>query len=480
MNVAIYARVSTDAQAEKGYSIPTQLEACHNKAKELGATTIKEYVDNTSGYYLERPALEELRQALDGRLFQAVIIYDPDRLSRKLAHQLLLTDEIERSGAKLVFVSMDFQQTPEGQLFYQIRGAFADFEREKIKERTMRGKRGKMRQGKILGSYRAYGYIMNKQEGRLEVDPKTAPIVQRIFAEYNNTTHGAQQICDKLNAEGIPASNGGLWNTSAVYFILKRQIYTGEFFGNAERHIKIGPNKWERSPKPREEWIPLKCPALIDKATFEKAQILIDKKRTYKTWQRRENKYLLQGILYCGKCGRRMSIVSNNRKTTFYMCRTRERNAEQCDSRYCRTDILDSLLWNTLLKLSTNKKKMVQAFKIKQTHTIKKDNTDVLLNKIEKERQAIMNWFSQSLISQEQATQKLNQLLRQEKILLAERHIQEHKKISAEEFIRQIKNVSEDFDAKRNLILTCFDKIYVIRTDKTRDHYEITFSFLPK
>lgn len=478
MNVAIYARVSTDAQAEKGYSIPTQLEACHNKAKELGATTIKEYVDNTSGYYLERPALEELRQALDGRLFQAVIIYDPDRLSRKLAHQLLLTDEIERSGAKLVFVSMDFQQTPEGQLFYQIRGAFADFEREKIKERTMRGKRGKMRQGKILGSYRAYGYTMNKPEGRLEVDPKTAPIVQRIFKEYNNTTHGAQLICDKLNAEGIPAPNGGLWFTSAVYYILKRQIYTGEFFGNSERHVKVGPKKWERSPKPREEWIPLKCPALIDKATFEKAQILIDKKRTYKTWQRRDNKYLLQGVLYCGKCGRKMCITSNNKKVTFYMCRTREQNAEPCDSRFCRTDILDSLLWNTLLKLATSKKKMAKALEIKQANAIEKDNTDIL-NKIEKERQAVMNWFSQSLISQEQATQKLNQLLRQEKAIRSEKPI-EHKKISAEDFIRKIKDVSEDFDSKRNLILTCFDKIYVTRTDKTRSHYEVTFSFLPK
>ena len=58
MNIAIYARVSTAAQAEKGYSLETQVEACKQKALSLGATSIKEYVDDGySGAYLERPAL---------------------------------------------------------------------------------------------------------------------------------------------------------------------------------------------------------------------------------------------------------------------------------------------------------------------------------------------------------------------------------------------------------------------------------------
>lgn len=481
MNVAIYVRVSTDVQAEKGYSIPTQIEACRKKALELGAETIKEYIDNGySGAYLERPALEELRQALCDCLFQAVVIYDPDRLSRKLSHQLLLTDEVERSGARLVFVSMDFQQTPEGQLFYQIRGAFADFEREKIKERTMRGKRGKMRQGKILGNYKAYGYKLNKQTSQLEIEPTTADIVKRIFNEYISTTHGAQSICDRLNAEGIPSPNGLQWHTSAIYFILKHSIYTGTFYGNSERHVKVGPSKWERSPKPRDEWIPLKAPTIIDKETFDLAQTLIDKKRTYKTWQRRENKYLLQGVLYCGKCGRRMSIVSNNNGRTFYFCRTREADAEICDSRYCRTDILDGLFWEALIKLSLNKKRLAHALKMRNANPIPKNNNEQLLNKIKTERQTIMTWFSQSLITQEQATQKLVQLQRQEKLLQTDTADKPKEKISTDDFIKRLRSVKTDFDSKRNLILSCFEKIYVVRTDNSRSKYEVTFTFEAK
>ena len=97
MNVAIYARVSTQQQAEHGYSLETQVEACRKKALELGATSIKEYVDDGySGAYLERPKLDELRDAVGQKLHDVIVIYDIDRLSRDTMHLLLLTEEMER------------------------------------------------------------------------------------------------------------------------------------------------------------------------------------------------------------------------------------------------------------------------------------------------------------------------------------------------------------------------------------------------
>ena len=65
MNCAVYVRVSTQQQAEHGYSIETQIDACRKKAKELGATSVKIYDDSGfSGAYLERPALDSLRDAV--------------------------------------------------------------------------------------------------------------------------------------------------------------------------------------------------------------------------------------------------------------------------------------------------------------------------------------------------------------------------------------------------------------------------------
>ena len=100
VRVAIYVRVSTQEQAEHGYSLGTQMEACRQKAHELGAVTIREYIDDgQSGEFLDRPALTELRRGLKGKEFDLVIVYDPDRLARNLAHQLIVAEEIEKAAA---------------------------------------------------------------------------------------------------------------------------------------------------------------------------------------------------------------------------------------------------------------------------------------------------------------------------------------------------------------------------------------------
>ena len=129
MNCGIYVRVSTQQQAEHGYSIETQIDACRKKAKELGATSVKVYDDSGfSGAYLERPALDSLRDAVAQKLHDYIIIYDLDRLSRDTMQLLLLTEELEKN-AQIVFINSEYSRTPEGQLFFEIRGSFAKFER---------------------------------------------------------------------------------------------------------------------------------------------------------------------------------------------------------------------------------------------------------------------------------------------------------------------------------------------------------------
>lgn len=77
-----------------------------------------------SGETLNRPALEKLRQSIEAGEIREVICLDPDRLSRKLLHQLLLTEEWDRHGVRLVFVHGSYAKTPEGNLFYALRGDF--------------------------------------------------------------------------------------------------------------------------------------------------------------------------------------------------------------------------------------------------------------------------------------------------------------------------------------------------------------------
>lgn len=137
----VYTRVSTEEQAREGYSLASQLEACRTKATALGATEIVECVDEgASGEILTRPQLTRAREIMRQGGINAFVCLDPDRLARKLAHQLLITEEIERCGVRLEYVNFDRANNPEGNLLYAIRGAIAEYEKEKIKERTVRAK----------------------------------------------------------------------------------------------------------------------------------------------------------------------------------------------------------------------------------------------------------------------------------------------------------------------------------------------------
>ena len=122
---AIYARVSTEDQG-KGFSIPTQIEGCRKLAEREGYTVPDAYVpidEGISGSTMDRPDLWKLRDLVNAQAISAVMVYDPDRLSRNLGHQLLLAEEFERAGVKLLIVSHPMEQGPEGWLFFQMRGA---------------------------------------------------------------------------------------------------------------------------------------------------------------------------------------------------------------------------------------------------------------------------------------------------------------------------------------------------------------------
>jgi site-specific DNA recombinase len=118
---AIYAHVSTTDQADKGYSLPTQIEACQAMAQQEDYTVPDShvFVDDYTGTSLNRPQFTLLRDLVRQRLLQAVFVYDLDRLSRKLAHQLLLYEEFEHAGVALHIVTMpETDKTPESEMFF--------------------------------------------------------------------------------------------------------------------------------------------------------------------------------------------------------------------------------------------------------------------------------------------------------------------------------------------------------------------------
>ena len=148
---AIYARVSSERQKEE-QTIASQIAALIEYSRQEGYTVPAEWIFQDEGYSgatLTRPGLERLRDlAAEGQI-EHVLIYSPDRLSRKYAYQVLLIEEFARHAVEVVFIKSPQASTPEEHLLLQFQGMIAEYERAQIAERTRRGKRHRAKAGSI-------------------------------------------------------------------------------------------------------------------------------------------------------------------------------------------------------------------------------------------------------------------------------------------------------------------------------------------
>ena len=153
MKVAIYTRVSTEDQAREGHSIEVQQEYLLDHARRLGWEVYKIYTDDVSGYILDRPALKEMLQDAKGKKFELIITYKLDRFSRKLKDLLNIVDELEGYGVAYKSATEPFDTTTStGKLMFQQLGSFAEFERNRIKERVFPGMIKGVQQGNWQGA----------------------------------------------------------------------------------------------------------------------------------------------------------------------------------------------------------------------------------------------------------------------------------------------------------------------------------------
>ncbi len=357
---AIYARVSTTDQADKGYSLPTQLEACQAMARQEGYAVpdTHVFVDDYTGTSLNRPQFTQLRDLVRQRLVQAVLVHDLDRLSRKLAHQLLLSDEFEQAGVVLRIVTMpEGTKTPEAQLLSNVHGIIAEYERAKILERTARGRRGRAQAGYVPYGRRTLGYVYVKHADQGDyydqekgicracgqkgdkgacyvVHPEESALVQRIFQLYVAGGLAQDAIAARLTAEGVPTPGerrpgparrlpAGVWHQSTVADILRNTAYIGTLYDGKTQNLpgKSNPDKKTRHRVlPRDQWIAVPVPAIIPDDTFHAAQALMTRNRHQARRNRKHAYLLVGGRLRCGQCRRAMTGETGHDRQARYRC----------------------------------------------------------------------------------------------------------------------------------------------------------------
>lgn len=381
MQVALYARVSTETQ-EKEATIESQLA----KLRDLAAqhrytwTDALTYVDDGySGTRLDRPALDQLRDdAREGR-FTTLLVTCPDRLARRYAYQVLVLEELARAGCQVVFGERAIAETPDDQLLLQIQGVIAEYERAKILERTRRGRLYRARLGQAFVGKAPYGYRYLARKtgggGTFVVDEPEAQMIRQIFQWYAGDQLSLFRVVQRLNASAWRTRAGNkYWSPTTVARILRNSFYIGRWYVNrtmavepVRPRVPLAYRKNLKSAvrlRPRDEWIEIAVPAIIEPELFDRAQAQRAVNARFADRRtKRDGIYLLKGLLTCGHCGR--ALVGEGRGLLrqhdfYYTCTTRcsptaVAVAGRCPAARVRASGLNDVVWAIVVNLLTQR-----------------------------------------------------------------------------------------------------------------------------
>jgi site-specific DNA recombinase len=386
MRVAIYARVSSERQAQED-TIASQIQALRELLSEEGLTLDEELCfmdDGYSGSTLVRPALERLRDQAAAGAIDRLYVHSPDRLARRYAYQALLVDELQHCGVELVFLNRPLGKGPEDDLLLQVQGIVAEYERAKILERSRRGKLHAARRGRVsVMAHAPYGYRYISKgiaggEARYEVCLAEAKVVQDIFRWVACERLSISQVARRLGEQGILSPRGRTcWDRNTVWGMLRNPAYKGSA-GYGKR--RIGPRLPKRAQRngceqPRrpvsycrtspEEWTSIPVPATIEESLFDAVQEQLRENKQRCRLAKQKARYLLQGLVVCQCCGYAM-CGRRYQDRLYYRCVGnvvhRMSKKRVCHSQSLRGENLEAAIWADVSALLAEPKRIEEEY----------------------------------------------------------------------------------------------------------------------
>lgn len=299
MRTAIYVRVSTIEQAEEGYSISEQIDKLKKYCEIKGWDIADIYEDGGfSGAKMDRPALDKMVRDAKSKLFDCVLVYKLDRLSRSQKDTLFLIEDVFTAN-HISFISLNENfdtTTPFGKAMIGILAVFAQLEREQIKERMGMGKLGRVKSGKPTATSNipmGYKYI----DGAYVIDPIVAPTIKEIFELYLSGV-SITKLTDILNNQNISVKNTP-WSYRRIRYILGNPLYAGKLKYNGKIYNGV------HEP-------------IITEKQFEETQnqLSIRQQTALEKYNPRpfKAKYMLSGMIRCGICGATLKLEMRQKR----------------------------------------------------------------------------------------------------------------------------------------------------------------------
>lgn len=396
---ALYIRVSTQEQAQEGYSIGEQRERliAYCKAHDWAIADI--YVDGGySGGNLNRPAMQKLMS--ETAKFDVVLVYKLDRLSRSQRDTLYLIEDIFLPNT-VDFVSMQESfdtSSPFGKAMIGLLAVFAQLEREQIKERTRMGRLARAKSGLYHGGgYPPIGY--NYQNGKLVINPYEAEQVRKIFKWYLDGV-SLTKIAERLRAEGYTNRYGCWASWSSIKNTLINSVYTGR--------IRYGGIIVENAHD-----------AIISDEQFKTVQIMRAQRQEQYGSHGFQSVNMLTGMLICGVCGGRY-YLKRLKNYAYYCCYSRSKQVssmiknQKCKNKYWRAADLEAIIKKQVrdLIMSPQMAREIAEAKRPKQEVVDNDNyaTEKRIREIDKQISRLMELYQLGNIPPEILGENINKL----------------------------------------------------------------------
>ena len=324
-NCLLYARVSTEKQAQKELSIPAQIEAMRNFAKSQNFKIVGEYIDEgKSGRSIDRPQLKKLLERCKKDSIDVVLVHKIDRLARNLVDHATIKAILKQRGIRLISVVEKFEDSVAGQLVENIMASIAEFYSANLGEEVKKGLREKLRRGDFPGRP-PFGYKTVRNENnrsKVEIDSDKSVFVKMAFEMYAEGKYSLKSISQKLFSLGVQTRSGRPLSAQRIADILTNPFYIGRMVWNGEEY------RGNHQP-------------IVPRELFYRVQEILRVRGKLKE-KSSKHKFLLRGIAYCKTCGHKLT-AEHHPRGDYYRCIT-PHDGEKCTEKYIPAKSLENQL----------------------------------------------------------------------------------------------------------------------------------------
>lgn len=309
MKAVVYARYSSDNQ--RAESIEAQLRACREYASKQGYVVVGEYCDQavsgTSAKTVKRREYQRMLRDAEKGMFDVILAHKHDRLARSLQEHVNLEKRLDDVGVQLIAVAQDFGSSNEAKIIKTLMWSLSEFYSDNLSSEVKKGHKENALQGLSNGGVPPFGY--DAVDRQLVVNEFEAAYVRRMFDNALNR-RGHTELIKEMGAAGVVGKRGRPIQYTQIYEILRNEKYAGVYIYSQN----MAGTRAERRTKPDAIRIQDAHPAIVDRATFDEVQkIMNERKQTGNS----KGRYMCSGLVYC-ECGKKMWAMSPTRKGHTY------------------------------------------------------------------------------------------------------------------------------------------------------------------